>query len=745
MIEHNKIHSHVIDIIKRYASEENPIDQNEILEKLLEEPDTQCERKTVTRALERLRADYGPDENGVWPNEDMRLHFITVDRSSSPIYKQYWFEINGDGLSDEELMFLMLAVQFSKHVSQSYADDIVKKLRNLSDNKYSSKFELFTVLNEKNYPIMKKFFMVLDDINRAIDKDKMISFYINEYGTDKKLHRSGEPIEVSPYKIVGSDGDLYLLCTKRDTKLLKGYRIDRISDVCELEENSQHPAEKSTARLRTNEYLSQHRYLYSGDAVEVTMLIDRTVLGDVIDSFGSKFEIEPADESSNRLTIHLKSCERDVIDWAMRYGEHAMIIEPVYLRNEIMDRAALLSRYYRDEETDIQYLEEIERARRRHKLFLVNTDLSCQGSYRHLEGIERVTLRHNGISDFSFLAGYDGLIDLSISNNEISDPSDLAELSELRLLDLGLTGITNLNFLTGMNKLTRLSLHEYSLEDVEAIYSLPSLKYLRVNNPVARLIDKRKLKRVYGSEFRYCIDDNNLHYSLRIRSNSLPSEDRVNDFLSLYSGEPEVFASCELTDVSLRTAICPFVNSGTRRVMSRDDMFNLIEEACDGNERRGLYENFAQYSSDEYVWHVTYEGGPGEQLTENDINRIYAISVFKHDHGLKLVALFQRASHYETDDATGQRTYSDKSYISIYVHIRYLIENNIGWAELGDRLETKFCRVCTINDVVNPAVLMNYNVFDGIEIDVDDYHYYRKIDGGRKKKKKIAYGHIELR
>ena len=744
MIEHNKIHAHVIDIIKRYASEENPIDQNEILEKLQEEPDTQCERKTVTRALERLRADYGPDENGVWLNEDIRLHFTTVERSSSPIYKQYWFEINSDGWSDEELMFLMLAVQFSKYVDQTYADDIVSKLRNLSDNKYSSKFELFTVLNEKNYPVIKKFFMVFDDINRAIDKDKMISFYINEYGTDKKLHPVGHPIEVSPYKIVGSDGDLYLLCTKRDSQVIKSYRIDRISDVSILDESSQHPAQKSTAVFRTNKYLSEHRYLYSGDVVEVTMMIDRSILGDVIDSFGNKIEIEPADESANRLTIHLKSCERDVIDWAMRYGEHAMIIEPEHLRSEIRDRATLLSRYYREEKTDIHYLEQIERARNNHRLLLLNTDLSEQDSYRYLEGIERITMRHNGISDFSFLAGYDRLRDLSITNNEINDPSVLAGLSELRMLTLGMTGITNLNFLRGMDHLTTLALHEYTLEDVEAIYSLPRLRYLRVNNPIARLIDKRRLSRTFGAGFKYQIDDYNSAFAVRLRRDSLPSEDREFASMRWYREDPDLFASCALADVSVRTAICPLVNTGTRRAMGRDKVFDIIEESCDGEERRSLFENFDQYLSEEFVWHVTYEGEPGEQLTVNDIDRIYAFSIFKHDHGLKMVAMFERDPYVRSDDIQAHREIYDKVYVSCCVHIHYLIENNIGWAELSGNLETMFCRVCTINNVVNPAILMNYNVFSGIEIDADDYHYYRKIGNSRKKSKKIAYGHIEL-
>lgn len=744
MIEHNKILAHVIDIIKKYASEGKPIDQNEILAKLQADPDTFCERKTVTRALEKLRADYGPDDEGNWSNMDMKLHFDTWERSSSPIYKQYWFEIHGDGLSDEELMFLMLAVQFSKHVDQGYAEDIVSKLRTLSDNKYSSKFELFTILNEKNHPVKSDYFMNLEDINEAIDKDKMISFDYNEYGIDKDLHPTGSSIEVSPYKVVGLDGDLYLLCTKRNSKVMKGYRLDRISDLQILDENSQFPAEKSTARLRTNEYLSEHPYLYSGEVVDVTMIIDRSVLGDVIYSFGNKFKIDPADESMNRLTIHLKSSERDVIEWAMRYGEHALVIEPEYLRNEIRDRATLLSRFYREEETDIHYLEQIERAERLHRLFLINTDLSSQDSYRYLNGIETATFRHNGINDFSFLTGYTELRELEISHNEICDPGVLSELGDLRRLNLGMTGITNLDFLSGLENLVRLSLNEYSLENVEAVYSMPELRVLAVSKPVSRLIDKRRLERAYGPSFRYIIDDGSSRFPMLMGRNTLPPAERFFHPLRDDADEVSAFSSCELNDVSIIEAILPQIYAGSRGVPHDNQVFCILEGACDGTERRRLYEDIGHYSSDEYVWHVTYRGTPGEQLSVNDIGRISAISIFKRDHGLKLVGMFERMPGRDYEDNQSYREYRNKVSIVRYAHIRYLMYNNIGWAEVSDRLEMLFFRFCTLDEVVNPADLMNHNVFSSIEIDSDEYHYYRKINGVRKKVKKIVYGHIEL-
>ena len=743
MIEHNKIHAHVIDIIKRYASEDKPIDQNEILEKLQEEPDTQCERKTVTRALEKLRADYGPDENGVWPDEDMKLHFITVERSSSPIYKQYWFEINSDGLSDEELMFLMLAVQFSKHVDQAYADDIVRKLRNLSDNKYSSKFELFAVLNEKNHPVMKEFFLVLDDINRAIDKDKMISFYLNEYGTDKKLHRAGAPIEVSPYRVVGSDGDLYLLCTQRDSLVIRSYRIDRISGVTMLDENSQHPAQKSTAVFRTNKYLSEHRYLYSGDVVEVTMMIDRSILGDVIDSFGNKIEIEPADESVNRLTIHLKSCERDVIEWAMRYGEHALIVEPEYLRNEIRERAKLLTSFYRDDERPDDYDDRIERARRHRRLMLNNVDLNGRDSYRELTDIWALHLRHNGINDFSFLALYEHLFELIIEYNNISDPGVIGRLSRLRTLGLIRTGVTNLDFLRGLDRLAYLSIREYSLENVDAIYSLPGLKELTVNKTTSRLLDKNRLKRIYGQGFRYVVED---YEGLpRVFRPSLPSDSDRYINVRRDTEVMDSFTTSPLSDLSIRRALCSKIQS-ERRSLREGKMFRLVPEACDGNDRLFHCDDLTHYASDDYIWYVTYDGTNDGDLTVDDINSVYAISIFKHDHGLKLIGMAERdfERRIENDREAG-RDIREKAHQAIMANVRHILNNNIGWAEVNGHLENVFCRVGTMNDVINPVLLMNYRVFEDIEIGGDDYHYIRRNFNNQKKCTLIAYGHIELR
>ena len=76
------------------------------------------------------------------------------------------------------------------------------------------------------------------------------------------------------------------------------------------------------------------------------------------------------------------------------------------------------------------------------------------------------------------------------------------------------------------------------------------------------------------------------------------------------------------------------------------------------------------------------------------------------------------------------------------VHIRYLMDNKIGWAELSGRLESQFRNACSIDDVVSPNELLDKKVYRMLEIDNDDYHFFRQDEDGLHTVRKIVYGHI---
>ena len=742
MIKHNKCIDLVFDIIKKNATEDKPIDQADILRKLEEDPENACDRRTVSRALNRLIEKYGKDEDGDWIDENTHLHYTIIPRGDSPILKDYWLEFcYEDDFTDEELMFLMDAVQFSKHVDKSSAEEITKKLVKLSHNQYSGIFEFHTKINEKNVPVRKDFFTILGDINNAIHRQRMITFYNNAFDTDKKLHRIGnESVKVCPYRVIVADGNYYLLCGEKDSNIIKRYRIDRISDVTILDEKSTHSAARVNAALHSNEYIVEHCYMNAGETVKVKLEVDRSILGEVIESFGNQIKIEPAHPSSNRLIVHVKSSEKDIIDWAMRYGEYAVILEPDYLREEIQERAHLIRWAYNDENPDIEYQEQIKKIDRFGLLYLNNIDLNRQYTYRELTGIRRATFRRNGIKDFSFLSSYNELVELTLSHNEIGDPSVISELTNLRVLALDMTGITNLDFLRGLENLTRLSIHEYTLENVEALYALPNLRILTVNKPVSKLIDRRRIRRADGNPVEIIVS-NRADRGIHVVSERLPRE--INRFMLRDAETMESFVTCELTDATVKASLASQINSGTDR-FCRNKRFSIVDYSCFGYKRIDLYEDIESFTGDEYTWYVTYEGPVAENITDVDEDRIYSISIFKQDHGLKLVGMAEISFYSVERNDPRFSEIRRKTYPANLAHVKYLLDNQIGWCELSGYVERIYRHAGTINNLINPAILVNHNVFREIEIDDDGFHYNRAVEGEKKSVKMIAYGYIEL-
>ena len=734
MIEHNECLQLVFDIIKKYATEIEPIDQNRIIAIMKKDGSEGCERKTVSRYLGKLRDRYGyDDEKHCWKNDDIRLHYRITARSSSPIYDRYWFEIiDDDAFTDEELLFLMDAVQFSKHVDPKTAEEITNKLSALSSHRYSSMFKYAPKVNEKDVPFNKAFFLNLGEIRKAILLSCKISFYNNQYGTDKKLHHTSEkPVVTCPYNVVVNNGNYYLLCGEFRSHAIKSYRIDMITDLEVLDETYTHSAARSEAVNHPEDYIVEHCYMSSGKPVDVLLDVDMSIIGDVIDSFGKKIRIEPAEDGGNRVTVRITSTEKDAIDWVMRYGEYASILEPDYLVEEMRIRARNIDRAHSDDYSEERYHSAVEE-RRTDMLILNHVDLNGKESYKHLEGVTRARFSDNRIKDFSFLSSYTQLRDLTISHNEIADPGVLSGLSSLVFLNLSMTGITDLEFLRGLTGLRSLTLKEYTLENVEALYSLPDLKSLAVNRPVSKLIDRRRLKEVYGENFRYSV--NSSGYMNRF-DDALPLENRR---ISPKGADVDVLtrlSTNKLTDASLKAELISMMF--VRTYPGPEIRFRVYEGTVEGSEKTDINIDPSILAGEDYTWYVTYED-------ELNAGNIRVISIFRHDHGNKLTVLARRFSERpDTDDIKARMEAFRKREITMYRHFDHMYEFRYGWAEVSGRAEMLFSRYSIMSDLIKPAELKNKKVFDGIEADDDGYHYYRKVQGMKRRVRKICYGHIE--
>lgn len=90
------------------------------------------------------------------------------------------------------------------------------------------------------------------------------------------------------------------------------------------------PRSEAVARQETQNAVS-----YVGAPERIIMYCDRAILDDVIDRFGTEVQIRERDE--NTFTAGFTAPPRGVKFWALQYLPYVEVVEPAWLRQEIIE------------------------------------------------------------------------------------------------------------------------------------------------------------------------------------------------------------------------------------------------------------------------------------------------------------------------------------------------------------------------------------------------------------------------
>jgi predicted DNA-binding transcriptional regulator YafY len=482
----------ILKILSEHSDSEHPLKQKDIQEYLEKEYSMNVGRKAVKRNLMSLM-DFGFENIECKITPKYQLNEETGEYEDCSIYSDFYMQHT---FENNELKMLIDSIIFSNHIPKSFRDDLIKKLEGLS-NKYfknsTRNIEVFNSVTSQNY----QWFMVIEDVNEAINNSRKISFTYNRYNADREMEPECE-VTVCPYKMVATNGHYYLICTEDRFDGFNHYRIDRITDLKTLDEHF-----TPIHIFNLKEYLDSHPYMGTGKAVTVRMKIDEEIIGEVIDAFGEDFRIL-SDRFANygKLEIEIKSNVNDMFSWALRFGDCVEILKPQELRDRIRDTVnAMHRKYYRTEED--RYQKAILRAKSRGFLDLFRVDLSGKHIDLPAEDVNSLALFENNTTDFSFIGNYPNLKELYITDNEVSDFSFIGELKSLKSLMIRSTGFNDLSLIKDL-PLKRLEISEEHLENTDVLYRMKSLKLLKINRKTADLIDIERLKND-NPELKVCL------------------------------------------------------------------------------------------------------------------------------------------------------------------------------------------------------------------------------------------------
>ena len=313
----------ILEILRMYTDEQHSLGQQEIIKLLELNYGMECDRRSV--------------KNNILSLKEMGYE-IAMDKGYRLISREF---------DDAELRILIDSVLFSKSISTKQAQELIKKLKGLSNNYFEAKVQHMSNLPDLNRTDNKQALYSLDTINDAIALNKKISFYHNEVGTDFKLHHSKEWLRVAnPYQIVATNGRFYLICNYDRYDNVTHIRIDKMTDV-QIVDEPRKPMKKVPELangLNLPKHMAEHVYMFNGPSVAVKLKATVKTMSELVDWFGKDFKI--LEQNEEFLIIRLHCNEKAMRYWALQYGPYVEVLEPESLREQLKaDVAGMYEKY----------------------------------------------------------------------------------------------------------------------------------------------------------------------------------------------------------------------------------------------------------------------------------------------------------------------------------------------------------------------------------------------------------------
>lgn len=312
---------YVLDILKKYSDEENPLNAIDIAEKLAEYG-IDAERKSIYNDIGVLE-QYGCD----------------IIKTGTP--KKGWF-IGDREFEVPEIHLLCDAVRSAKFISPKKTRELLHKLNSMLSVYQTKKWENSVFFSVQDKSANEEIYYNIDKINTAIRANKQIrlKYSSRTLGGNREIERNTKERVVNPYALTWQDDYYYLICNYSKYDNLIHLRLDRINSVEILESKARHFSEVCEYKdfFDTADYTNKLFGMHSGQLYDVELCCDRSITEPVLDRFSEKIFIKKVTETTFNFTVKA-ALSQALVTWIINYGSQLKVVKPALLQDMVTERA----------------------------------------------------------------------------------------------------------------------------------------------------------------------------------------------------------------------------------------------------------------------------------------------------------------------------------------------------------------------------------------------------------------------
>ncbi len=260
----------------------------------------------------------------------LELFGLDICRTRTSTVKYY---VGSRDFQLPELKLLVDAIQSSKFITQKKSLSLIGKLEKLVSENDGRFLRRQVFVSNRVKTVNEKIYYNVDTIHNAIALEKQITFkYFKwevSFGSAEKIvkteRRNGAVYKVSPWALSWDDENYYMIAYDSEAQTIKHYRVDKMEsiEITGLERDGKDRFEKFDIAGYSKSVFS----MFGGEEASVTLSVDNSIIGVIVDRFGSDIFIVPESENSFTVTVKVMLSPQ-FYAWVFGLGGGVKILAP---------------------------------------------------------------------------------------------------------------------------------------------------------------------------------------------------------------------------------------------------------------------------------------------------------------------------------------------------------------------------------------------------------------------------------
>ena len=240
----------------------------------------------------------------------------------------------------EQLSVIAECIGAAKFISKTDSDDLIKLLNNFCSKYQANTISTDYFVSGRPRRTQQSILENLKTARKAIDGNCKIYFkYRRRTISDPEnpvFRRNGNTYKVSPFEVVLSEGNHYLIGYDENRKKISAFRFDRMG-IIKLISSAPSEGREQYLQMGISDYARQTFGMFIGDkkAQRITIIFDNSLLDAIYERFGkdASTDYQKVDEDHFSLTTAIVTSEQ-FYGWVCGFGEKAVIQGPEGVVNE---------------------------------------------------------------------------------------------------------------------------------------------------------------------------------------------------------------------------------------------------------------------------------------------------------------------------------------------------------------------------------------------------------------------------